>query len=37
MANPKIKPVELCLHPPGGYREIHNVVDGRASASRALA
>jgi hypothetical protein len=26
MANPTFKPVELCLHPPGGYREIGTVI-----------
>jgi hypothetical protein len=25
MANPTIKKVELCLHPPGGYRTIYTV------------
>ena len=32
MANPIFKPVELCLHPTGGYREIGNTID----AARAL-
>ena len=27
MANPTFKPVELCLHPPGGYREIADALD----------